>query len=514
MLKARGAIVVPFDEQAISGRDIYKRRVFLEQLARLDRKEADALAFYDMERLTRHELNRDAPLIAEVLIRNRALFVTWFRVYRVWLESDLQAFLQDSLYAGRDIRYRKLTMWRGIFGRAGQELMPMGKAPIGYRKRRDVVRKSNGRFAPHPELEKDPAQAKMMADLIAWLDECDSLAEVCRRMNRAGYLLESRRAKLKATGEVIRERGQAIVSWRAKTILRMFDNPYYVGEFDFGRFSKRTSSVWEGREEAQYARPAPELEYWTRAKLIVWRRKFSAADRPFKPQSRAKKYDRGLIGVLACVTCGRPMVSAGRLGYQCTTQRDGTCPKPQVVGQRGAMLALREILPDLLPKRVDLLESAQKAADTTRVENLEHAHRQLSMKQKADTAEWMAMPSPRPAELTQALQEQGVKLQELTDELELARANQLEDQQAIHQALGLLDHTLEAFDHLPESAQMELYRLLVGNVQIEAFGIARGRRWKVRPGYVARFRDNLANSPTASNSIYKLSFILLGSRGA
>jgi hypothetical protein len=147
-------------------------------------------------------------------------------------------------------------------------------------------------------------------------------------------------------------------------------------------------------------------------------------------------------------------------------------------------------------------------ADTTRVEALELTHQQLAMKQKADTAEWMQMQSPRPDDLTQALQQQGQKLKLLSEELELARANQLVDQQAIHEALGLLDHTLEAFDKLPESAQMELYRLLVNDVQIEATGIARGRRWHVLPTYKARFRDSLANDPTASSWFHRLSMAL------
>src|SRR5689334_20981070 len=75
-VEALGGEVVPFDEQSTSGRDLSKRKVMLEVLKQVDRRELQGIAFYDVKRLTRNEFGIDGGVIAKRLIAARAILVT------------------------------------------------------------------------------------------------------------------------------------------------------------------------------------------------------------------------------------------------------------------------------------------------------------------------------------------------------------------------------------------------------------------------------------------------------
>jgi len=466
-LTAMGATVIPFDEQAISGTDLNKRKLLLDMLDRLDKGLADGLAYYDIKRLTRNPWGIDAGVIARRLVGQRAVFVTNARIFRLWQESDLLAFQFECLLAGIEVRSIRDTFWRGIFKRVETEMMHMGKAAIGYRVRHEVERKSNGREYDHKSLEKDPLQAEMMDTVIQLLDECHSLGEVCRRLNQAGQLLAAR-------GE---RRGQLIVPWKPNTLRRMFENPLYGGTFTFGRFSRRRSPIWEEHRFTHFDHAVPELAYWTQAQVLRWRDKFKPTG-SFVPQSRARKYVRGLIGVLACVECGRPMVSAGRLGYQCRAANNepGLCPRPQVLGEGPALRALRALLPDVLPNQADLAEEgARQAADAGHVAELDARVAVLTDEQERDTAAWLTM-NIKPVALTQALEKREQLLVQAREAAERARGDMLtrHEQAPLHAGDNLAD-----FDELTLSEQMAVFRRLVSGVRIRGTGIARARRWEV-----------------------------------
>jgi hypothetical protein len=476
-LEAMGATVVPFDEQAISGTDLNKRKLLLEMLDRLDKGLADGLAYYDVKRLTRNPWGIDAGVIARRLVAQRAVFVTNARTFRLWQESDLLAFQFECLLAGIEVRSIRDTFWRGIFKRAETEMMHMGKAAIGYRVRHEVERKSNGREYDHKSIEKDPLQAEMMATMIQLLDECHSLGEVCRRLNRAGYLLTAR-------GQ---HRGQRIVPWKPHTLRRMFENPLYSGTFTFGRFSRRRSPIWEEHRFTHFDHAVPELAYWTRSQVLRWRDKFKPTG-SFVPQSRARKYVRGLIGVLACAECGRPMVSAGRLGYQCRAANNepGLCPRPQVLGEAPALRELRRLLPKLLPSQADVEEGKRRhGIDRGRIVELEARVAVLETEQARDTEAWMAM-STKPVMLTRALEERERELVAAQAALERAREEASAGEEEMLRILEQIP-AQEAFDKLAtDQARMAVYRRLVSDVRIRGEGIARQRRWNVvsyRPKY-------------------------------
>src|SRR3954469_18192736 len=102
VLTAWGATIVPFNEQQVSGRDLAKRKVLLEQIERLKRHEADGIAYYDIKRLTRNELGIDGGIIAKQLISLRAVLVTYRKIYELWKESDLKDFQFECMLAGID----------------------------------------------------------------------------------------------------------------------------------------------------------------------------------------------------------------------------------------------------------------------------------------------------------------------------------------------------------------------------------------------------------------------------
>jgi hypothetical protein len=498
VLEAWGATVIEFNEQQVSGRDLSKRKVLLEQLERLKRREADGIAYYDIKRLTRNELGIDGGLIAQKLIELRALLVTYRKIYELWKESDLKDFQFECMLAGIDVRGIRDTFWRGLFQRADSEPFQMGKAPVGYRNRHEESVKSNGRVAIRTILEKDPDTAEVMAEVVRLLDECHSLGEVCRQLNQVERFL------LRARGD---QRGQQIVPWRPNNLIRMLNNPKYHGQWYFGQTSKRQSPVWEGREHQRYHHDAPHLAYWTAGKALEWRRKFKPTG-AWVPQSRARKYQHGLIGVLACVECGRPMVSAGQLGYQCSTQRNGLCAAPQVLGERGALVALRMILPDLLPDaEVLAAENARQASSDERVSGIESKLAILEQQQEADTGAWMAIQGVRPASITRALQEREIQIEATRTQLIEAREELTATQETFAGARELIEHSAEIMDHLTPYQQARVFRILVTEVRVRGVGLARGRRWHVE-SYRKLLDDATVSDKPASNLLAKLSFAM------
>jgi hypothetical protein len=490
VLRAWGATIIPFNEQQVSGRDLAKRKVFLEQMERLKRGEADGIAYYDVKRLTRNEFGIDGGIIAKQLVELRAVLVTFRKVYELWRETDLKDFTFECMLAGIDVRGIRDTFWRGLFARAESEPFQMGKAPVGYRNRREVFVKSNGREKIQTFLEKDPDAEEVMREVVRLMDECHSLGEVCRQLNQVSRFL------LRARGE---QRGERIVPWKPNNLLRMLKNPKYHGQWYFGQNSKRTSPVWEGREDKRFHHDAPELAYWTAADALRWRKKFKPTG-AWVPQSRARKYQRGLIGVLACVTCGRPMVSAGALGYQCSSQRNGLCPAAQVLGELPALKALRAILPDLLPSADELAaENARQASSNTLIADLEAKLAMLEEQQKDDTAEWMRIRGAKPAAITQALQDREQEIEATRARLSDARIELAASDGSFINAQELLEHSQEKIDTLTPYQQAMVYRLLVADVRIKGEGIARGRRWTVLPGYRALLKESTLSDPIAAH---------------
>jgi hypothetical protein len=376
LLEHEGAEIIPFDEQAVSGRDLGKRRALRRELDKLKRKEADGLAYYDVKRLTRSELNIDGGLIARELIAARAILVTKDRTYRLWLEDDLMAFQFQCFMSGLDVRNIRRTFWRGLMSKVdavGDGVVrpfQVGPTPIGYTTEQVEERDSRGRVRVARYLIKDPEAADLMVRIGELLDAAQTLGEVTRALNAEGWVHPRARPKVVVTYQ-----------WRTQVVRGMLENPLYRGVWKFGRNSDGQSPVWAEHSDKRLEHLAPELAYWTPEHVAQWRWKFSQWPGADKPRSRVVKRLRPLTGVLACKTCGQPMIASGGRYYRCRSEANGSCPKPQVIEEHQALKDLRALLPQLRDDFAGARTEAHRLAAERRADVSELTS-QLSIKEQ------------------------------------------------------------------------------------------------------------------------------------
>jgi tRNA G10 N-methylase Trm11 len=202
------------------------------------------------------------------------------------------------------------------------------------------------------------------------------------------------------------------------------------------------------------------------------------------------------------------MVSAGQLGYQCSTQRNGLCATPQVLGERGALVALRTILADLLPTaEVLAAENARQASSNDRVGELESKLAVLEQQQQEDTDQWMSIRGVKPLAITRALQERQTVIEAVQTQLIEAREELTASKETFAGAQELIEHSAEIMDHLTPYQQARVYRILVTEVRIRGVGISKARRWHVE-SYTKLLNADTVSSTTASSLLAKLSLAM------
>lgn len=309
----------------------------------VDAGRIQAIAAWDIKRVSRDEWGADLGVIQKRLARRRALLVTIGRVYRPWLRQDMAALGTERVLSGQDMMSIRDTMFRGLFGRARQEPFFKGSPPLGYTVEATVVKPANGRGVErlHRKPIKNLADADIIADLIRLLDECPTMGAVARRM----YAKYGERLN-----RVARDRKNA--GWKTAQVRATIDHPLYYGQWIFGRTVDRKNPIWDedsrGERLDEFTHQVPELAYWTQEQARGWLAKFQAVKGTDKPRSRMRRYEHPLLGVLACPACGRTMVGHGDAGYICPCQPGQRCPKPTSISEDAARAVLSPKLPQFV----------------------------------------------------------------------------------------------------------------------------------------------------------------------
>ncbi len=496
LVEREGGIVLPYDEGAISGKDLSKRKVALQLLDDIDAGRVDGMVAYDIKRITRDEYGIDGGTIAKRLTTARALLVTHSKTYRLWEDDDFFQFRIMCDLAGYDIRGKKKEFWRGLMGRASNEVF-FFKPPIGYATRLEEYQRKvyGGERAKIKRIPiKDPTQADLMAAIEDAFNTSVSIGEAARRLNDAQML------RLATNGP---HKGQP-VAWTADMLWKLLRNPIYWGEWEFGYTVDKRNTIWEGNRERDFRREVPELAFWTKPQVAAWRRKFEANRRRQGSTRgiRIRKHLHPLIGVLACASCGADLISAaqyrGKNAYICPNRNNRrACPKPTNITEAVALRMLRQILPDLLPTPEDLAKEAQRQlTQQSHVQDLRRELQEKEEQQREATEQWLAM-RVKPAYLTQRLEEQETAIQALRERIDHEEQLGWQHQEPLADLLGLpgqVEHLVDTVWADDTLAQARVYRLLVSGVKIKGEGAGSGRRFEIT-GYAPS--ASLARNPHA-----------------
>jgi hypothetical protein len=518
LLRERGFVPVLFKEGAKSGRDLSKRAVALRLLGAIEAGEIDGLAGWDVKRITRDETGEDAGHMIRLCMEKRALIVTAEREYRVWLRRDLRDFKREALDAGENLLDIRDTFWQGIVGRAKREPFFVGVAPVGYTTRLIEVAPSEPGEKTRIKREpmRDEGQAEMMAALGEALDECQTVHEVARRMNRAKLYPVARRGE---------NRGRP-VEWGNDRVEAVIANPLYVGSWTFGRHADAQSAIWQlpnvshgaiqpghttnGRVIAVQVRP--ELAWYDEARQRAWQRKYAQSGAG--PKRRTREYERGLRGVLLCNACGRPMVAAGETGYACWARSQPAdirfCATPQTLREHCALAALWAELPRLLDEwagwQRDLrnLIAERGEGPSKRVE-LE----QLKARLDGSVAQWMGGTSA--GRVPDAVQAMWLTWQADIDqrEAELRNMDEAELTDGWRQRLynAIVADPTKAREKMTVAQQCAFFRDCVADVQVQPSGWAAQRTFQVRTRRNLLTADDVAGGSAARCPAYLSSLL-------
>jgi hypothetical protein len=487
-LVREGAQVVPFDEKAISGRDLSQREQASLLLELIRSKDLDGIAGYSVDRLTRDETMLDAGTIIRACQQARAIIVTYERDYRVWLTQDLKDFKSECAASGDHMMRSRDAFYRGLFPKAEREPFFMGQPPYGYTTYVDEVWTA-GRHARKKLVRrpiKDEKLAPVMEKLAEAFDECLTLGEVCRRLNRLGLFPVATYGDLKGKP----------VKWQPIRLEYILRNSIYHGIWEYGWHSKRQSSIWDApsgegrRRDQRYQLDVPELLWWARDRHEAWGRKLLRTRQG--PSLRTREYPRPLRGILACNGCGRLMVAAGATGYLCPVhgayRQSGACPAPQALSQKGALACLRRELPKAVQARRDWREGLRvEMLASPELTDLRAKVRTIEA-QLDEAAERYYGPAAL-GKVPEAVDRMLVAKQATLDELraKLARLELAMDVGGREERISaeLLAGRLGDFDKWPLERQAVVYRRTFADFRVKATGWGGSRQYQV-VGYTNR----------------------------
>jgi DNA invertase Pin-like site-specific DNA recombinase len=469
-VEGRGYAVRYYDEQGVSGKDLSKRKITMSMLEDLKAGVIQGIGSYDFKRLTRDEFGIDGGTIARIVVQAGGRFHTSDREYNLRLDDDLLQFQFQCFIAGIDWRNIRNTFWSGIFKKLEQEPHYM-KTPVGYMNVADDREKRH--------VAKNPEHQDVIDALARAFDECDSLAEVARRLNTEGPARPASRG-----------RGGDSTRWHVYGIRYILRNSIYTGTYSFGDKLKERSTVWdrfamdETGQPKTFLQHVPKLAYWDAARVRRWRRKF---DKPAMARMMKSGRRQALAGVLECSSCGSRMIGHGPGNYACSAVGSGkgrgaiVCTAPQILTEKVTMQVLRQELPRALSDAQDLAERARRgllerkpSAATQRLAFL--AERSQTVRDAMFQPGAEAAIPVLTTDLGRVEAEMAVLKVQIADEKDA----ELNDEQLTASLDMLLTSPLEAFDALPLEMQGRVYRMLFANVRIETQGFAAGRQWRLQ----------------------------------
>jgi DNA invertase Pin-like site-specific DNA recombinase len=486
-IEQRGHTIRYYDEQGTSGSDLTKRKVAMQMLDDMKAGVIQGIAAFDFKRLTRDEFGVDGGTIARRIVEAHGQFHTWDREYNLRLDDDLMQFQFQCFIAGLDWRNIRNTLWSGTFKKLEREPHYM-KTPLGY------VNVADDRDKKH--VAKNPEHQHVIDALARLFDECDSLAEICRRLNTEG-----------PARPAFRGRGGESTRWMVYGLRYILRNTIYTGTFRFGVHTRQRSTVWDkfaldaSGAPRDFEQFRPDLAYWDPARVRRWRRKF---DKPANTRTMKSGNKQALPGVLECETCGSRMIGFGAGTYACSAKGVGRgtdgrpCTAPQKIREFVALRLLREELPNVLADaqglaeraRANLLEHAAPSAAKQRLAFLEErvAYISQQMLERAELQQATALLD----RITQAQLEIATLKEQVVDE-EDARLN---DEEVAAVCDLLLSNPIALIDGMSPERQGRVYTMLFANVRIETRGFGGGRQWRLR-SYTARLVDEPRVTPEA-----------------
>jgi hypothetical protein len=479
VIEGRGHTPRYYDEQGTSGSDLSKRKVAMRMLDDLKSGVIQGIAAYDFKRLTRDEFGIDGGTIARRIVEAHGQFHTHDREYNLRLDDDLMQFQFQCFIAGLDWRNIRNTLWSGTFKKLEREPHFM-KTPLGY------MNVTDDRDKKH--VAKNPEHQHVIDALALAFDECASLGEVTRRLNRDG-----------PQRPTFHGRGGESKRWMVYGLRYILANDIYTGTFRFGLHTKERSTVWdkfaldEDGQPKDFEQHVPELAYWDAVKVRRWRRKFN---KPSNTRMMKNGKQHPLAGMLECVNCGARMISYGVGSYACSARGAGratdgrVCSHPQKIREFVVLRLLREELPNVLA-------DAQGLADRARVHLTERetsptAQRLAFLEERAQSMLDSIFDEATPANMVDRIKK---KMTANAAEIEKLRAQvvdeedaRLNDEQLAATCDILLANPLGILDSMPAERQARVYSLLFANVRIEIRGFGGGRQWRLQ-SYTARLID-------------------------
>lgn len=489
-LLERGATPVAYNENAaagnrgVSGKDLSQRQVALQLLKDAEHGVVDFLATAMIDRLTRDEYGADGLTIGKRLAKAHRLLATPERIYKLDDPQDFDVFHFEVMKSGWNVRSSKQHFFSGMFDRAADEAFFKSVPRYGYTTKKTLLPVPGTRDAVrvHKDPMKDPEQAALFADLRRWFEVCPDKGTIAARVSgRYGDLI----ARLYPIAG--RDRGV----WHTTQVTRLLTAPEYWGRWEFGKsVAAKVGPIWEFDNRAakaadgRYRHDRPDLAYWTRQEAARWLARLDQKNkrRRGEPGTRHRTYEHPLLGVLACHACGRTLIACGSTGYTCPDREPRACPDPQVISERRAWLALRDLLPEALERAAAAIEAqarrrkALAAAGETRVEELRR-----ELEAVGDTlVSTLALVGPKEQQSTSA-KKRVAELQAREKELEQAVAaatEELAEVRRLHDGMdGFGPALLDRFDrHLTPEQQGAVYRFLLAGVRLRGEGQGPARR--------------------------------------
>jgi hypothetical protein len=480
--------VIVFDEGNRSGQVLANRKVALAMIRALEDGSIDGIATPDAKRLSRDQyLGGGREIVRAVRQRKAMLMLGRGDIVNLRNYRERKAFERDLRDASDEIGEIRQTMYSGWAARArgvaDGKVEPMfrGPAPFGYEhvdcldEYGQVIR---NRGLPRRTLRKYDIDAEGMARMIELFNTEKSINLVARKLNREGI---ARRVHRSAYSH----------GWTGDRLRGLLGNPAFHGVWRAVR--NKESDLWDDFDEADLSYPVPHLAYWTEAQAREWLEKFTPA-----VAQRARVYERPLLGILVCSSCGGPMTAAGKHGYRCrrAVQQGqgivrGLCAEPQLLSATQAAEQLRGLFGANIK-----LAAEQIAA--------EH-QRQLDQAQADPIAEELDLLENQEANLLDLARGKITAQMQKRFDWILERRGQLLERQQRQQSLVRLSNAqvaqiarlsespLEVYDSLEPNQQAELWRLLGVHVVV--------RRLK-RAGPYTRYQAEIVDNQLTEASIW------------